>query len=143
MNAIIIWRDFALNVPRYASQMVTPGQSRNPKEFSLENYVVYIPKERESVDEPVQFSVHVVHVLGDSGKHDTYTAAVDIRKVLELLQEKDLWKDDGAVRRVFLHSDGCPKEYKNANTMGLMKKLAQDFNLVLQLDFYASETAKA
>ena len=50
---------------------------------------MYIPRERESVDEPVQFSVHVVHVLGDSGKHDTYTAAVNIRKVLELLQEKD------------------------------------------------------
>ena len=91
LNSIIIWRDFSLNVKRYASQLVTPKQSRNPKEMSLENYLVYIPKPRESVHQPVQFSVHCIHVLGDSGKHDTFTAAVNIRKVFEELQRKKLW----------------------------------------------------
>ena len=140
LNGIVIWRDFSLNVKRYASQLVTPKQSRNPKEMSLENYLVYIPKPRESIYEPVKFSVYCFHLIGDSGKHDTFTAAVNIRTVLNELKERKLWKDDGSV--VFLHSDGCPKEYKNANAMGLLKKLCKDFNIALQLDFYASGNGK-
>ena len=143
-NGIIIWRDFALNVKRFAAQLVTMKQSRNPKEFSVENYLVYIPKDRASIDDPVEFSVHCFHVLGEEGKHDTYTAAVNLRKVLDELQRKGLWSEpsDGSVRRVFLQSDGCPKEYKNANAMGLLKKLAQDLNLQIQLDFFGTGNGK-
>ena len=142
LNAIVVWRDFSLNIKQYASQLVTPMQSLNPKEMSLENYLVYIPKPRESVHAPVEFSVHCFHVLGDSGKHDTFTAAVNIRKVFQELQNKELWIDDGSQRRVFLHSDGCPKEYKNANCMALLKKLCKDFNVVIPVDFYASGNGK-
>ena len=60
LNGIIIWGDFALNVKRYGSQVVTPQQSRNPKEFSNENYLVYIPKARDSIDDPVEFDVHCI-----------------------------------------------------------------------------------
>ena len=141
-SGIVIWRDFSLNIKRYASQLVTPQQSRNPKEMSLENYLVYIPKPRESIHEPVQFSVHCIHVLGDSGKHDTFTAAVNIRKVLKLLKERGLWTNEGSQRKSFLQSDGCPKEYKGANAMGLLKQLSIDFNEVIQLDFYASGNGK-
>jgi len=90
LNAIVVWRDFSLNIKRYASQLVTPMQSRNPKEMSLENYLVYIPKPRESVHAPVEFSVHCFHVLGDSGKHDTFTAAVNIRKVFSRAPEEGI-----------------------------------------------------
>jgi len=83
-----------------------------------------------------------VHVLGDSGKHDSFTAAVNIRKVLKELKERKLWEDDGSTRRVFLQSDGCPKEYKSANAMGLLKQLSKDFNVEFQVDFYASGNGK-
>ena len=142
MNGIIIWRDFALNVKRFASQLVTMKQSRNPKEFSVENYLVYIPKERASITDPVKFSVHCFYVLGEEGKHDTYTAAVNIRKVLEQLEHKKLWAGDGSLRRIFLQSDGCGKEYKSANSMALLKTLAQDFNLQIQMDFFATGNGK-
>ena len=143
LNGIIIWRDFSLNVKRYGSQVVTPQQSRNPKEFSNENYLVYIPKPRESVDEPVEFDVHCIHVLGESGKHDTYTAAVNIRKVLETLERKGLWKhDDIVVKRVFLQSDGASKEYKSANSFALLKDVAKSFNLAIMLAFYGSGNGK-
>ena len=78
LNGIITWRNLALNVKRYGSQIVTPQQARNPKEFFNENYVVYIPKARDSIDDPVEFDVHCIHVLCESGKHDTFTAAVNI-----------------------------------------------------------------
>ena len=143
LNGIIIWRDFSLNVKRYGSQCVTPQQSRNPKEFSNENYLVYIPKPRASVDDPVEFDVHCIHVLGESGKHDTYTGAVNIRKVLEVLERKGLWKhDDIEVKRVFLQSDGASKEYKSANAFALLKEIAKKYNLAIMLDFYGSGNGK-
>ena len=142
MNAIILWRDFQLNIKRFAHKLVTMKQSRNPKEFSLENYLVFIPKPRERLEDPVEFSVHCIHVLGEEGKHDTFTAAVNIQIVLEELQRKQLWNSDGSLRRIFLHSDGCPKEYKNANAIALLKQVAIHFNVAIQVDFYATGNGK-
>ena len=69
--------------------------------------------------------------------HDTYTGAVNIRKVLEVLERKGLWKhDDIEVKRVFLQSDGASKEYKSANASAHLKQAAKTFNLVIMLDFY-------
>ena len=136
LNGIIIWRDFALNVKRYGSQVVTPQQSRNPKEFSNENYLVYIPKARDSIDDPVEFDVHCIHMLGESGKHDTFTAAVNIRKALEALEHKALWKhDDHVVKHICLQSDGASKEYKSANAFAHLKQVAKNFNLAI-MHFY-------
>lgn len=145
MNAIVISRDFSQNVERFGSKLLTMTQTRNPKQFSLENFLVFIPKnDRDSVDDPVAFSVHCFHTLGDAGSHDSYTAATNLRQVLTELERKKLWvrPRDGGVRRIFLQSDGCPKEYKNVNSMVLLKKMAQDFNVAIQCDFFASGNGK-
>ena len=56
-------------------------------------------------------SMCIIHVFGESGKHDTFSATVNIRKVLEVLERKKLWKhDDISVKRIFLQTDVVSKE---------------------------------
>ena len=82
-------------------------------------------------------------MLGESGKYDTFTATVNIRKVLEAIEHKGLWKHgDHSVKRVFLQSDGASKEYKSANAFVHLKEVAKTSNLAIMLDFYGSSNGK-
>ena len=93
-----------------------PGATRNPKEFSLEQLVVYVSNDRASTADEVKLDVHCIHALGDAGKHDTATSIANMEAVLEKMKRLKWLKrgPNGEPPRLFIQSDGSIKEYKSS-----------------------------
>ena len=71
-NTVILHMDFSTNVKRFGSQFVTSNESRNPKEFGLESFVVYFTSCVSAAD-PLKFQMRVISMIDDDSKHDTHS----------------------------------------------------------------------
>ena len=91
-NSVLLHMDFTTNVKRFGSLFVASNESRNPKEFGVESYVLYYA----SPEDPSKMKMRVISAIDDDSKHDTYTAAVNLEEVLKritAMDDKVMWKE--------------------------------------------------
>ena len=134
-NSVVLHMDFTTNVKRFGSLFVASNESRNPKEFGVESYVLYY----RSPEDSTKFKMRVISAIDDDSKHDTYTTAVNLDEVIKRVKSMD---DIGTVDRVILISDGSTKEYKSANAFARKKMLARKYNIAIFHHFYCTDDGK-
>ena len=98
-DAVLLHMDFSTNVKRFGSTLVASNESRNPKEFGVESYVMYY----RSREDPSKFKMRVITAIDDDSKHDTHSATLNMDRVLEREMQMD---DIGQIDRVIIFSDG-------------------------------------
>ena len=115
------------------------NESRNPKEFAIETYIIHYHPGRANVQTPLQFKMKVMTAIDDDSKHDTHSATCNLDEVLTRLMNDPRI---GTINRVIIMSDGASKEYKSANSFDHAKKLAQKFNIAIFWSFSCTDDGK-
>ena len=102
-NTVVLHMDFTTNVKRFGSLFVASNESRNPKEFGVESYVLYY----RSPEDATKFKMRVISAIDDDSKHDTHSATLNLDRVLERGMQMN---DIGQIDRVIIISGDSSKE---------------------------------
>ena len=125
-NSVIDWFDWGTLWKSRTSKDITVAEWRKGVDRAHETHVCFIPNNRTSSRDMVQYQEHVLHYVCD--KSDTKTIASNINRTKTWDYLHSLCKDRNLDVNVKIDiSDGPLNQYKNKGAFGCDQSLARKY----------------